>query len=119
MTREKPAEAIRPHLREAPPTRARPAPSSVASRGLASPQLAPPQVRKDPGQRWDLGRPKATPPQETAEGKGGLFPHRVVSPPSPSLGLEGRAPPLLLAWDWEKKESAQPLRLFSAQIIYV
>ena len=35
MTREKPAEAIRPHLREAPPTRARPAPSSVASlRGL-------------------------------------------------------------------------------------
>lgn len=113
MTREKPAEAIRSHLREAPPTRARPAPSSVASRGLASPQLAPPQVSKDPGQRWDLGRPKATPPLEKAESKGGLFPHQVVPPPSPSLGLEGRAPPLLLAWDWGRKRKVRSLCVFS------
>lgn len=44
------------------PTRARSRlPPQWPSRGLASPQLAPgPQVRKDPGQRWDLGRLKAT-----------------------------------------------------------
>lgn len=95
------------HLWRGQPT----TPSRLRSKGT----LGSPGTSGGPG---DLVTPKPL-PHRRGQRRVMTVPHQVVPPPLPPLRLEGRPPPSApSAGLGERKQSAQPLRLFSSQIIY-